>query len=225
VQSKGQGWLVLSGVATIFILFALYNLRYLPVVDFLPYRTGVRIADKMVIPEGAASDVYETTFIYEKNGVRQEFDLKNYPANDTTWVFVDQKSVLVKKGYQPPIHDFNITGPDGDLTEKILSSPGYTLLMITKKLGEADSEDLDRGFGLGKYCIAGGIDFYIVTASGTEEYAKYSNGLTFCSADETTLKTMVRSNPGYMLLRNGIIIGKWSHASCPDNEWFGKLTE
>ena len=222
---KAAGWLALAGAAALFILFAFYNLRYLPVIDFLPYSKGVKIADQMIIPEGAAPDMYETTFIYEKDGVRREFDLKNYPANDSTWIFVDQKSVLLKKGYQPPIHDFIITGPEGDLTQEILSSPGYSLLMITKKLGEADRKDLDKGFELGKYCASRGIDFYILTASLSEEYAKYPIGLTFCSADETTLKTMIRSNPGYMLIRDGIITGKWSQAGCPDHEWFGRLAD
>jgi triosephosphate isomerase len=223
IKSSSE-WLVLSAAAVIFILFAIFNLRYLPVIDFLPYKTGVRIADKMVIPEGALSDVYETTFIYEKDGVRKEFDLKNYPANDSTWKFIDQKSVLLKKGYVPPIHDFSITGPEGDdLTQKILSDTGYSLLMITKKLGEASLTDLNKGFELGKYCHEKGLAFYILTASGSEGNSRFRNGLLFCSADETTLKTMIRSNPGYMLIRNGIIEGKWSQAGCPDREWFGNL--
>ncbi len=90
-------------------MFSLANLRYLPVIDFLPYKTGVKIADKMVIPVGVPADQYKTTFIYEKNGIKKEFNLTNYPANDSTWKFVEQKSVLIKKGYKPPIHDFMIT--------------------------------------------------------------------------------------------------------------------
>ncbi len=70
--------------------------------------------------------------------------------------------------------------------------------------------------------MANGIDFYILTSSGTTEVKEYENGLLFCSADEITLKTMIRSNPGYMLLKNGTIAGKWSWANVPDREWFGK---
>jgi uncharacterized membrane protein YphA (DoxX/SURF4 family) len=224
VLRSSYEWIIFSSATVIIVLFSLYNLRYLPVIDFLPYKTGVRIADKMVIPEGVPSDVYETTFIYEKDGVKKEFDLKNYPANDSTWKFVDQKSVLLRKGYQPPIHDFSITGPDGDdLTQQILSEKGYTVLMITKKLKEASSIDLYFGFDLGRFCKAKGITFYVITASGSSETKDTGNELTICSADETTLKTMIRSNPGYILLRDGIIKGKWSHAGCPDKEWFGNL--
>jgi triosephosphate isomerase len=178
----------------------------------------------MVIPEGAKPDEYNTTFIYEKEGIRKEFDLNNYPANDTSWKFIDQKSVLVRKGYQPPIHDFSITSGDGeDLTQKILSHPGFSVLMVSKKLSEADKNRLLDGFEFGRYCKANGIDFYILTASGTNEIESYKNDLLFCSTDETTLKTMVRANPGYILIRDGTIIGKWSWANIPEGEWFGRL--
>jgi hypothetical protein len=214
----------IAAASAIFILFAIFNLRYLPVIDFLPYKTGVNIADKMVIPEGAPADIYETSFIYEKDGVRKEFTISNYPANDTSWKFIDQKSVLIRSGYKPPIHDFSITGPEGDdLTQKVLSAQGYTVLMITKKLAEAGSVELSKGFELGRYCAGNGIGFMILTASGSGEVKTYDNSLTFCSSDETTLKTMIRSNPGYMLLKNGTIVGKWSAANCPDKEWFGNL--
>jgi len=217
-------WIAISSALIVFLIFIILNLRYLPVIDFLPYKTGVKIAEKMIIPEGVPTDIYETTFIYEKEGTRKEFSLKDYPANDTSWKFIDQKSVLVKKGYEPPIHDFSITGADGeDLTQTVLSNPGYTLLMITKKLQEADSEHLSAGFELGRYCMSKGVDFLILTSSGSEEAGSFDDGLKFCSVDETTLKTMMRSNPGYILLKDGTIIGKWSHAGCPDKESFGNM--
>ncbi|MEI6050656.1 MAG: BT_3928 family protein [Bacteroidota bacterium] len=220
-------WIIISGSIILFILFSLGNLRYLPVIDFLPYKTGVKIAEKMVIPEGVAADQYQTTFIYEKDGIRKEFNLNNYPADDTTWEFVDQKSVLIKKGYQPPIHDFSIASLNGeDLTQKVLSDTGYSVLMISKKLSEAGSRHLSDAFELGNYCSEKGIEFYILTASGTDEAKSYDNGLKFCLTDETTLKTMVRANPGYILLKNGTIIGKWSWANVPDKEWFArKITQ
>jgi hypothetical protein len=216
-------WIIISCTIILFILFSMGNLRYLPVVDFLPYKTGVKIADKMTIPEGFPVDEFKTTFIYEKEGVKKEFSLNNYPADDTAWKFVDQKSVLIKKGYEPPIHDFSISSMSGeDLTQKILSHPGYSVLMISKKLAEAGNKHLAAGFELGKYCIGNEIDFYILTSSGTDEAKSYNNGLEFCSADETTLKTMVRANPGYILLKDGSIAGKWSWANVPEKEWFGR---
>lgn len=217
-------WPVISIVIILFMLFSLFNLRYLPVIDFLPYKKGIKIADKMVVPEGVPSDEYKTTFIYEKNGVRKEFSLNNYPANDSSWKFVDQKSVLLKKGYVPPIHDFQITDQNGEnLTNDILSDKDYLVLMISKKLDEAPGKHLTVGFRLGKYCMSKHISFYVISSSGKDEVKSYENGLTFCSADETTLKTMIRANPGYMLLKDGVIIDKWSWANVPEEGWFGKL--
>jgi uncharacterized membrane protein YphA (DoxX/SURF4 family) len=224
IFSRIKEWVIIFCTTTFFILFSVSNLIYLPIVDFLPYKTGVKIADKMVIPEGVAVDVYQSTFIYEKDGVRKEFDLNNYPANDSLWKFIDQKSVLVKKGYQPPIHDFSVTSLSGeDVTAKLLANGGYSVLMVTKKLADADKEHLASGFELGNYCIQKGIDFYILTSSGIEEAGSYKNGLEFFSTDETTLKTMVRSNPGYLLIKEGTIIGKWSWANIPEKDWFDKL--
>jgi uncharacterized membrane protein YphA (DoxX/SURF4 family) len=224
--SNSTEWIITACTIVLFILFSMWNLWYLPVIDFLPYKTGEKIADKMVVPEGVPVDQYMTTFIYQKDGIQKEFSLENYPADDTSWKFVDQKSVLIKKGFQPPIHDFIITSMNGeDLTQKILSYQGYTLLMISKKLEEAKDEHLAEGFMTGNYCMGIGIDFYILTASVTSEVQSYDDNLPFCSADETTLKTIVRANPGYILLKEGTIIGKWSWANIPDKEWFNGKTE
>lgn len=206
-------WILFLCITIAIIAFSLYNLKYLPVVDFLPYKTGTSIPEKMLIPAGAPSDQYVTTFIYEKDGTKKEFTINDYPSNDSSWKFVEQKSQLTKKGYVPPIHDFSIvTMENEDITDLILLNPGYTVLMISKKLTESDSKNLTEGFELGEYCNLRGINFVILTASGTDEVKKYENRLKFCKSDETTLKTIIRSNPGYLLIKDGIIIGKWSWA-------------
>jgi triosephosphate isomerase len=216
-------WTVILIITVLFIVFSLLNLRYLQLFDFLPYKAGVNIPEGMKIPEGKTVDEYLTTFIYEKDGIQKEFTLENYPSDDSSWKFIDQKSVLVKKGYKPPIHDFSITTTAGEnLTEFVLTKSGYTLLMISTKLNEADKKKLDEGFDLGAQCLKEGIGFYIITASGSDEIKEYNNGLTICVADETTLKTIIRANPGYVLLKEGEITGKWSWANIPPKENFVK---
>jgi uncharacterized membrane protein YphA (DoxX/SURF4 family) len=215
------GWVILSITFIIFLFFSLYNYKHLPLIDFLPYRVGTSISEKMTIPEGAPLNEFSTTFIYEKNGIQKEFTLANYPANDTTWKFVSQESKIIKKGYEPPIHDFSITSVNGnEMTDMILNYQGYTVIMVTKKLSEASKFDLQKGFALGSFCVVNNISFYVLTASTRDETADYENGLEFCFGDETTLKTMVRSNPGFILLKDGTIMGKWSVATLPENDWF-----
>jgi uncharacterized membrane protein YphA (DoxX/SURF4 family) len=220
------GWLIIGSTIIAFVTFSFYNYKHLPVIDFLPYKIGTNIEDKMLVPEGASTNEYLTTFIYEKNGEKKEFTLKNYPAGDSTWKFIDQKSKIIKNGYVPPIHDFAITSYEGnELTDIILDYPGYSVIMVTKKLSETSPDELKKGFLLGSFCLTNGIKFYVLTASTHDEIASYENGLQFCSGDETTLKTMIRANPGYILLEDGTITGKWSSADLPANEWFkGNLT-
>ena len=223
--SEKKEWSAIVVIAVLVIAFAGYNLRYLPVIDFLPYKTGTYIPDKMIIPEGKPADQYETTFIYEKDGSRKEFTLDDYPAGDTTWKFIDQKTTLISKGYEPPIHDFFITTlSNEDITEKILTSEDYTLLMITKKLSEASPLRLLKGLEIGHHCVRNQVDFYILSASGMDEIINYSDELVFCQVDEITLKTMVRSNPGYMLLKGGTIIAKWSWARLPEPDELLEIT-
>ena len=102
----------------------------------------------------------------------------------------------------------------------VLTNPGYTLLMISVKLKNADQSHLNEGFELGAACPDKGISFYVVTSSGSDEIRAYDNGLKICIADETTLKTIVRANPGYLLLKDGTIAGKWSWATLPPGEKF-----
>lgn len=209
-------WIMVSAILILFASFSFYNLRYLPVIDFLPYKTGTYIPDKMVIPEGKPVDKYETTFIYEKDGVQKEFTLENYPSDDTTWKFVDQRSVLVSKGYVPPIHDFALTTLNNEnITDHVLSSETYTFFMVCRKIENIDPEKCTTGIETGNRLAEEGAEFYILTASGTDEILKFGNTLPFCSVDEITLKTMIRSDPGYMLLRKGTIIAKWSWVNLP----------
>lgn len=221
---KTREWTITAIAGLIFIAFIFFNLRYLPVIDFLPYKVGTHIPDKMRLQEGKPADKYETTFIYEKDGKKKEYTIDNYPAGDSTWKFVEQKSVLISKGYQPPIHDFSFYSLDGvDRTPVILESPDYTVLMITQRLSETDTAKLVEGFAFGQYCLKNGIGFYILTSSGKDEAARYSRGALICLGDEVTLKTMVRADPGYMLLKNGTILRKWSWADLPDKETFKQL--
>ena len=138
-------WILITLIMVSFVFFSLYNLRYLPIIDFLPYKIGINIPEKMKIPEGLSADKYQSTFIYRKDGVNKEFTVNNYPANDSAWKFIEQRSVLVKKGYEPPIHDFSITGLDSEeVTNGVLNDEGYTILMISKKLSQADNEKLGQ---------------------------------------------------------------------------------
>lgn len=206
--------LMLTPVALSF--WCLYDL---PLIDFRPYHIGADIKAGMEIPEGAEQPVFDTTFIMEKDGERREFTLDNYP--DSTWTFVDSKTVTVKEGYVPPIHDFSITAADGeDITDMVLGREGYTFLLISPDLDKADDQNFGDIDQIYEFCQDNSIPFYCLTAS-TEKSQQHWQNITgaeypFCTTDATTLKTMIRSNPGLMLLEKGVVRGKWSHNRLPE---------
>ncbi|MGM9706469.1 MAG: BT_3928 family protein [Prevotella sp.] len=223
---EGSQWIVVNYSAVFILAVASYGLYFLPLFDFRPYHVGVHIPEAMTIPEGAPQPKFETTFILAKDGVQKEFTIDNYP--DSTWTFVDSKTVETEKGYEPPIHDFSIcTMEDGeDITLDVLNRPGYTFLLIAPHLRKADDSRLDLINLIYEYAEEQRVPFYCLTASGEEEVARWKENTgaeyLFCQTDETTLKTIIRSNPGLMLLKNGVVYRKWSCNNLPAEEQLGQ---
>lgn len=208
----------------------LYSNRHLPLIDFMAYKVGTNIQKDMSIPEGAEVDVYKTFLIYEKDGVQKEFDDTNFPWQDTTWKFIETKPpILIKKGYTPPIHDFSITSyEDGDITDIVLNNPNYTFILTSPKLSRASADNATRINELASYCQQrDSIDFFAMTAASDSDITKFANDTKatypFHIADETTLKSMVRSNPGLMLIKDATIIAKWSETDIPSIDDANKI--
>ena len=220
--SRTNQWIVRYYTITYIVVTSVYCLYTLPIFDFRPYRVGTNIKQGMEIPEGAEQPEFESTFILRKNGVTREFTLDNYP--DSTWEYVDTKTVQTKKGYEPPIHDFAITTNDTgeDITEQVLTKKGYTFLLVSPRLAVADDSNFGDIDQIYEYAEENGVDFFCLTASTNEDIERWREltgaEYTFCNADETTLKTMIRSNPGLILLKDGTIIGKWSHNALPQTD-------
>ena len=218
--SKSNQWIVTNYTIVFILVSSGLSLYYLPIFDFRPYHIGVNIPRGMEIPKGAKLPQFKTTFIMEKNGQRKEFTLDNYP--DASWKFIDSKTVQTSEGYIPPIHDFSITDNKTglDLTNSVLGHKGYTFLLIAPHLETADDSnfgDIDR---LYEYAQSYDIPFYCLTASTAKAIKRWID-LTgaeypFCITDEAVLKTIIRSNPGLLLLKDGTIINKWSHNNLPN---------
>ena len=220
--SKKTQWIVINYTVICALALSACSLLDLPLFDFRPYHVGANIAQGMKIPQGALQPQFETTFILEKNGQQKEFTLDNYP--DSTWTFVDSKTVQTAEGYVPPIHDFSIqdnkTGED--ITQEVLNDTGYTFLLISPTLAYADDSNFGRIDQIYEFAQDYGYRFICLTASSDKDIAKWQDitgaEYPFYTTDATTLKTMIRSNPGLMLLHHGTIIQKWSHNKLPQPE-------
>ncbi len=216
---------LLFSIGILFINY--FSLNHLPILDFRPYKVGVNINEGMTVPEGAAQAEYKCTFILEKDGVQKEFTTENYPYNDSTWVFIDSKSELISKGYEPPIHDFVLTNDQGDeVTQNLLNEEKPTFLIVSYKLNKGNWKNTQAIQAIQAALSDEGLNTYCLTSSTDDDIenfeSKHGAGFTYLTADETMLKTAIRSNPGLILIQNGNVIGKWHYKDIPDYKEFKK---
>lgn len=203
------------------VAFGVYCYFFLPVVDMLPYKVGNNLPELMKIPEGAPVDVYETRLFYEKDGVVKEFTLQNYPWNDSTYKWVKTESVLISPGYKPKVKDLRLVDSDGnEYTDDIIQSPKPVLLVVAYDLKKTQESAFHEIGELVVELEKNKIRTIGLTASPayeTEVFRHEENApFEFYFCDGITLKTMIRSNPGLILLENGTVLGKWPSTDLPD---------
>ncbi|HQI46609.1 MAG TPA: DoxX family protein [Bacteroidales bacterium] len=225
-------WLIIIITFFSIISFSYYNLEHLPVIDFRPYKVGTYIPEKMKVPEGASKDEYEQYLTLKDtvNGNEIKIEAKEYTKDSTywghtsVWKFISSsKPVLIKKGYEPPIHDFVITSDEGiDITENILSDTVFYFLIIAHDLKKYDLKNQEKINKLYQNTKLHSQKFICVTSSILDDVTKFKKEnkilYEFYVADPITLKTIIRSNPGMVLLNNGRIIAKWHCNDIPSYE-------
>ena len=221
VISERTQWLIFVYALVAIAVFMRYNMRHLPVLDFRPYAIGTNLIEGMTIPEDAPQDEYETLFVLEKDGEQRTFTFDDYP--DSTWTFVKRESRLVRQGYVPPIADFHLSTLEGeDVTWEVLDYPGYTFLVVSHELRRANEGMLDVINDLYDYAKVGGHQFYMLTSSNAQSIAQWTErtgaSYPYLNADDILLKTMVRANPGLIVLKEATIVGKWSAIDMPRDE-------
>ena len=227
VTKKNQ-WMVTLYSFVFAALFAGYNLWRLPVIDFRPYHVGADIRQAWYDDQQNFGQ-FVTTFILEKDGVQQEFALEDYP--DSTWTFIDTRTVQTEPTKRTGVGDLIIQDIESgeDITETILGDEGYTFLLVAPYLEKADDSVMGGLLSLYDYSQDAGYGFYCLTSSGEKgiETWKEMTGAEypFCRGDAVVLKTMIRSNPGLMLLHDGKVVGKWPSTALPRVEELSEQPE
>ena len=215
--------------------FGIYTTNYLPILDFLPYKIGANIPELMRTPPGAALDVYEIIYNLKnkKNGETQTMTDKEYLKTqiwkDNNWEIVgDPVNKLLKKGYEVKIKDLKINDSQGtDYTHEIIENPYYNLVIVAYNLNKANNNAIGN---LNALAINAAENFNIrsvlLTSNSAEDVDAFSekHKLAFevFYADAVPLKSMVRSNPGVLLFKNGVVINKWHFHTVPTYEEFAK---
>lgn len=215
---KKYQWMVALCAFVFAALFASYNLWRLPVIDFRPYHIGADIRQAWYDDQQNYGQ-YVTTFILEKDGVRKEFSLEDYP--DSTWTFIDTRTVETEASKRTGVGDLLIqdAASGEDITEKILLDEGYTFLLVAPYLEKADDGVMGELLSLYDFSQETGCNFYCLTSSSEKAIAEWVEmtgaEYPFCLADAVVLKTMIRSNPGLILIHNGKVENKWPSTALP----------
>lgn len=205
-----------------------YTYNFLPVIDFLPYKVGANLPDEMKTPPGAKPDEYELTYHLKNKttGAAKEITDKEYLKSgiwkDSNWQVVgDPERKLVKLGFTPKIRDLSIQNAQGDnYTSELLSNPFYSLWIVAYDLKNTNADAINRINALAINLAQNyNMRTILLTSANAQDAATFAKEHHLVSeifyADEVPLKSMVRANPGVMLMRNGTVVNKWHYHTVP----------
>lgn len=209
--------IILLVVGGFYVFFIFYNYNHLPLIDFRDWKVGKDMK--------ATNQEAIRTFVIYKNketGKIKEFESPDYPWNDSVWMskweFVDQR---VDRSAVDVKHHLIIMDKNGsDYTDEIINNPDYQFILVSYGLDNADEEGMAKAARLYKDVEKHGGNFVLVTASYPETVVKYRSvfgiDYPYYFADDTELKTIIRSNPGLILLHNGVVMKKWHFNDFPE---------
>jgi len=226
-RKKAQQFI--AGLVLILSLgFGLFTYSYLPILDFLPYKIGNNIPELMITPPGATPDVYEITYNLknksseETKSMTDKEYLKTQIWKDKNWEIIgDPISKLIKKGFDLKIKDLKITDNQGtDYNQEILENPYYNLVIVAYDLSKTDATGIGNLNALAINAAENyNIRTVLLTSNSAQDAELFSQKnklvMEVFYADGIPLKSMVRANPGVLLLKNGTVINKWHFRSMP----------
>ncbi|UJH66724.1 BT_3928 family protein [Allomuricauda sp. SCSIO 65647] len=191
-------------------LFCYYVLNHLPAVDFRPYKIGANIQEGMTIPEDAPKPIYEYAWRFKVDGVEKTVVTNgDYPSVEGEFIGVE--TTEIQEGYEPPIHDFTIEKGGVDYAPELLEEEKL-VMVIAYNLAKSELEAFQEVKIMTDKAIEKGYTVIGMSASNDDLKAQvikgYDLNFEFHFTDETALKTIVRSNPGILVLGKGTILQK-----------------
>ncbi len=196
--------LVLCGI------YVVHVLRHLPVIDFRPYKIGANIEDGMNVPEDAPKPIIEYAWKFKTaDGEKVVVTNGDYPQ--VVGEFIGAETTEIQKGYEPPVHDFTIEQNGEDFALTLLNEPKL-VMVIAYDLRKTNHDVYSEVKKVADAALVNGYKVIGMSASNEEQTSElvkqHKLGFEFYFTDETTLKTIVRSNPGVLVLKKGTITQK-----------------
>lgn len=231
ITSSGSQNMALVLISLFAFGFGIYTYNFLPFKDFLPYHKGASLPAYMKIPVGAPQDVYEITYVlkHKGSGETKKMTDKEYLSTgiwkDSNWeVTGEPENKLVKKGYEAKIRDLKITDSQGtDYTSEIIENPYYNLIIVAYDLQKTNIKAIGDLNALAINAAENyNIRTVLLTSASFSEAEGFRKKNRLVSevfyADAVPLKSMVRANPGLLLLKEGVVIDKWHYNKLPSYE-------
>jgi uncharacterized membrane protein YphA (DoxX/SURF4 family) len=212
------------GVSLLVITFFTFNTyMFLPKIDFLPYKVGNDIGQLMTLPPDAKRDSVVMVFIYEKDGKQFEFGVNEVGNVDDTYKFVDRIDKVIVEGDKAPIHDFKLFDVSGqDYTDTLLLQKGFRMILVQTNILKSRTGIEPQIAQLANDCALAGIPFWALTNTTLTDVEPYRHehqfAFNYYNMDVTPLKSMVRSNPGLLLMKDNVVVKKWSAYGIPTFE-------
>ena len=205
-------------IALFFMFGSIHSYRHLPVIDFMGWKVG----SKVNVPSTPLK--FYVTYKNKTTGEEKEYLTPDYPWNDSVWMsqwaFKGQRAVDPSKGQALALRVEDEHG--NDVSASIVDNPDLQFILVAWDLGKTDVAAFHSILPFYKKATAAGYSFICLTTSLQSDIKKFrmANGtaFSFYNADDVVLKTMVRSNPGLILIRNGVVLAKWPFRNFPSYE-------
>lgn len=198
-------------VCTSVLVFSIFSLSRLPIIDLTDYEPGAQI---LSADANVADEAFDAMFIYEKDGVQQEFTLENLP--DSTWTFVSTQTIQNK--------DLKSSGAtlsfyDNDKEYQDSLAVQGNVMVISIYDPQMRQKKWDAAVRMAENARESGFNPMILVAGTTEQIeGKVTGDIPVYFSDYKTLITLNRSNAGATWLSHGYIIKKWGHRAYPDQD-------
>ena len=197
--------ILVYGATGLLVITAIVAIRNLPFIDFRSYAIGNNIPALM---KPSSDLIYE--YVMTRDGI--EFRFKEYPT-DNNYEF--KEMVITNPEVQPKITDLAVWKNDIEYTNELFR--GNKLLIIIQSIEKTDTDNSKAIKTIGEKL--NNATTWVLTSSSKNDYKKFSQAVQwnfpFFFTDATVLKTIVRSSPGIVLLKDGVVAGKWHYNNTP----------
>jgi uncharacterized membrane protein YphA (DoxX/SURF4 family) len=200
---------------------------HLPAIDFTEWKVGHKL-----YPDNPKPVKYYLTYKSKTSGESKEYLSPNYPYNDSLWMleweFVSQRVEDPNQYYGKSLVISDTTGTN--VTESMVRNPGYQLIINAWNLEQADAAAFKQVNELAAQAYRDDVPTAVIVSADNEQIKTFAIKnqlkLDFYTADDIVLKTIVRSNPGMLLMKDGVILQKWHYNDFPAygelQKWFQK---